>query len=102
MKSCGVDILGMEKLKIIFRESIHNHGKRHRYVFAGVTIVLVTTAFSLGFVWGNVNARSGETANAEPPAPIVSLINKDMMPEIKTVDFKMFWDVWNKIQQKYV
>ncbi|MEK9158484.1 MAG: S41 family peptidase [Patescibacteria group bacterium] len=92
----------MEKLKIIFRESIHNHGKRHRYIFVGVAVVLTTTAFSLGFVWGNVNARSAGATNLEAPPPIVSILNKDMMPEIKTVDFKMFWDVWNKIQQKYV
>lgn len=94
--------MNTERFKIIFRESIHNHGKRHRYVFVGVTIALVVTAFSLGFVWGNVNGRTGEVASAEPPPPIVSILNKDLAPEIKTVDFKMFWDVWNKIQQKYV
>lgn len=93
----------MEKFKIIFRNTPDNHNSRyHHFVLLGVVIVLTTTAFSLGFVWGNVNARSAGATNSEPPPPIVSLINKDMVPEIKTVDFKMFWDVWSKIQQKYV
>src|SRR3989344_969387 len=41
---------------------------------------------------------------ARPPVDIVNVVSKDPQgnDNAKTVDFTLFWDVWSRIEEKYV
>jgi len=62
-----------------------------------ILIVLLVTALGVGFTGGVFFERS----NTEESSPIKVLINKDAgQPEY--IDFSLFWDAWNSLNNKYV
>jgi len=75
-----------------------------RGIFIYISIILVIISFSAGVIFGDRNNKikitsvAGETQQGE-------LLNKDtVIPEYlsRDVDFKVFWQAWNLIQEKYV
>ena len=65
-----------------------------------LSVAVLLATFFIGFYAGK-KVEISKTSRIE----IQNLINKDAKPEFaigKSVDFNLFWNVWNKIKQDYV
>lgn len=77
--------------------------KGHRkLVLPGVLLVLVVTAFAVGLLFGqNLLYSDAAKTTKGKQVTIFRLSNKDSAA-VKSVDFNLYWDVWQKVQQKYI
>ncbi len=77
--------------------------KTHRHlILPGVLVTLSLTAFVVGMLFGR-NLLYGDAAGVKSRAAVlVKLANKNAEPSVKTVDFNLYWDVWQKVQEKFV
>lgn len=106
----------MSNFKII--ETI-DHDSTHlvrRYKKWVIGCLLLIAGFSGGLLFGrlfvestyagggglvsNKTTEDAQNALVKNPKFVFNIINKDTKPEVKDVDFKLFWDVWNRVQQK--
>lgn len=104
----------MSNFKIIEtpdHDSMHHVRRYKKWVLCGLLLV---AGFSGGILFGRLFTEStfagggglisdvGKNKDelSEKPKSIFNIIKKDAAPEVKDVDFKLFWDVWNKVQQK--
>ncbi|HBV58373.1 MAG TPA: S41 family peptidase [Candidatus Magasanikbacteria bacterium] len=78
--------------------------KGHRkLVLPGVLLVLVVTAFAVGLLFGrNLLYSDAAKALKTKQVTVFKLTNKDSGAAVKSVDFNLYWDVWQKVQQKYI
>ena len=60
---------------------------------------------TFGFFCGVVGWRLGHADikwQLSNNRPVISITNKEVPLEAKNLDFTLFWDVWSRLQQKYV
>jgi len=69
------------------KKKTYNLGSR--FIFAIVLVIFFTLGFQVGQASGTMNTN---TANS----------NSDPITEVEKLDLARFWNVWGKIQQKYV
>lgn len=64
--------------------------------FFGIFIVLIIlgTSFFAGILYGYDNRPGAER--------IVGILGKEPAPRFASVDFSLFWDVWSRLEEKYV
>ncbi|KKU08265.1 MAG: Carboxyl-terminal protease [Candidatus Magasanikbacteria bacterium GW2011_GWA2_45_39] len=88
------------------------HMRRYKKLI--ISGLLLVAGFSGGMLFGRLFAEStfagggglvidkdtNKNESVEKSKLIFNIFNKDAAPEVKDVDFKLFWDVWNKVQQK--
>lgn len=73
-----------------------------KYLGLYLSITLFIVAFGLGFLFGQtiyVNKKVGN--NGEEQVLKVINFNRDIS-RVESVDFKQFWDIWDRIKSKYV
>ncbi|MEK7190130.1 MAG: hypothetical protein AAB666_04105, partial [Patescibacteria group bacterium] len=78
--------------------------KGHRkLVLPGVLLVLVITAFAVGLLFGqNLLYSDAAKALKAKQVTVFKLTNKDSGAAVKLVNFNLYWDVWQKVQEKYI
>ena len=80
------------------RPAVPEHGRARKAV--GVYLALVFVVAS--FLWGYRLGAKGEAARAVASASgTVEFVNADMDRSGGTIDFKMYWDLWNVIKDRY-
>lgn len=73
-----------------------------RLILPGVLIALSLAAFVVGMLFGR-NLLYGDAVGLKGRATaLVKLANKNAEPSVKTVDFNLYWDVWQKVQSKFI
>lgn len=91
----------MEDFKIIFKENGTNNSVPSRRWYYLVAVAVVG-AFGLGIFFGRSffnNNVSQATANASSTIVINGL---GSATKIKNVNFNLYWEVWNKLQERYI
>src|SRR3989344_9449630 len=60
-----------------------------------IALLVLGGSFFVGYTFGY---------QSRPPVDIVNIVSKDPQgnDNIKNVDFTLFWDVWLRIEEKYV
>jgi len=94
----------MENFKILMKEPTPTPLSRHRHlVSSGILVVITLLAFVVGVLYGrNQGAASlGASAFSSSSVNIIG-IGADASQKIKDVNFNLYWDVWNKLQEKFI
>ncbi|MBI5023113.1 MAG: PDZ domain-containing protein, partial [Candidatus Magasanikbacteria bacterium] len=73
-----------------------------KLVLPGVLLVLVVTAFAVGLLFGQNLLYSDAAKVKGKQVTVFRLTNKDSGATVKSIDFNLFWDVWQKVQEKYI
>lgn len=93
----------MENFKIFFTKNPETGVSPHqKFVYSGVLIVFTVTSFLVGLIYGinkNEVVASSSTSLASTSVNIKG-INSEA--KVKDVNFELFWDVWSKLQKKFV
>ncbi len=78
--------------------------KGHRkLVLPGVLLVLVVTAFAVGLLFGQNLLYSDAAKNPKGKrVTIFRLSNKNADAPVQSLDFNLYWDVWKRVQEKYI
>lgn len=94
----------MSQYKLIESNEECACSKGHRkLVLPGVLLVLVVTAFAVGLLFGrNLLYSDAAKTTKGKQVTIFRLSNKDAGPTVKSIDFNLYWDVWQKVQEKYI
>lgn len=97
----------MSKLKIIWEKAGHRIGnpcsKHHHFVISGILVAFTVTAFAMGLLYGNNQTlNAGVQPSMTSGGPKIVITGKDSDSQVKSVNFNLYWDVWNKLQQKYI
>lgn len=71
-----------------------------RFVSSGILIVLVLTSFVVGVLYGNTFDGSGVEGVSATTSVRVSGLGSG--GQVKDVNFNLYWDVWNKLQERYI
>ncbi len=66
--------------------------ERKKYIYFAVVVVVVTAAFSAGFIYGAIEKL---------PHPVQGIINQKF-GQPKEFDFSLFWDTWDELHNKFV
>jgi len=92
----------MQDFKIFFKDKDGVAPMPHRrFVTSGVLVVLVLTSFVVGVLFGDT--FSGNQANgAASASTTVRIIGLGSSGQVKDVNFGLYWDVWNKLQERYI
>ncbi len=71
------------------------HGKNVTRILSALTaLLLIGASFFAGAWWG--------TANRPAVERIANVLHKEPPPNLADVDFNLFWDVWTRLEDKYV
>src|SRR3989344_2288938 len=64
-------------------------------IAVSIALLVLGGSFFVGYTIGY---------RARPPVDIVNVVSKDPQgnDNVKAVDFTLFWDVWSRIEEKYV
>ena len=92
----------MEDFKIIFKKDIANNIASSRRWYWGIAGAVVVAVFGLGIFFGRSffnNNATHSVANASSTTVINGLGGAT---KIKNVNFNLYWEVWNKLQERYV
>lgn len=92
----------MEDFKIIFKKDIANNIASSPRWYWGIAGAVVVAAFGLGIFFGRSffnNNATHSVANASSTTVINGLGGAT---KIKNVNFNLYWEVWNKLQERYV
>jgi carboxyl-terminal processing protease len=96
----------MSKFKIVLDKLRHGNPctKHHHFVISGVLIAFTVTAFAVGLLYGNSQALTSTKATmaAADNGPKIEITGKNSDSQVKSVNFNLYWEVWNKLQQKYI
>jgi len=76
--------------------------RARKYVWLYLAIILFICAFGLGFMTGGGWYVKKEISNNNGEVELAKVLelNRDLNKS-DSVEFKMFWDVWDKIKEKY-
>ena len=75
----------------MFRINLKNFTK---FYTTAIVIVVLALTFYAGVFYGYENRPGAEK--------LVSISGKEPPPQFENADFSLFWDVWAKLEQKYV
>ncbi len=76
-----------------------------KYFIGYLAVVLVLGSFIIGYGTGLEQGKKSITVTAELSAPSGAVVDRDAKPPAylsKDVDFRLFWDVWSLIRDRYV
>lgn len=93
----------MSKFKLVM-QPVHRHlEKQHRhYIVSGVIVSFTLASFAVGMLMGANQAIDAGTGAKAKPVQGVKITGKDSTAQATTVDFNMYWDVWKRLQAKYI
>ncbi len=66
--------------------------KNKTYIYLAIVAVLIIVSFGFGFVYGSIEKL---------PQPIAGIVNKEF-GKPKAFDFGLFWETFDKLNEKYV
>ncbi|MCX6778612.1 MAG: S41 family peptidase, partial [Candidatus Magasanikbacteria bacterium] len=90
----------MENFKIFFKDNNNTPSPHRRFITSGVLVVLVLTSFVVGVLFGDTfNGNQVEGASASTTIRVNGL---GSTAQIKDVNFNLYWDVWNKLQERFI
>ncbi len=73
----------------------HFDWKRHtKFITIAGAVVVIGTSFSFGALYGYANRPAIER--------VLNVVGKEQPSQYATVDFNLFWDVWSRLEDKYV
>ena len=68
---------------------------RKTKLFFALAIILILGASFVFGVWYGYSERPG----AEK---VLNIVGQELPPQLQNVDFNLFWDVWSRLEEKYV
>lgn len=80
------------------RSSVPEQGRARRAVWLYLALVFVVSSFLWGYRLG---ARGSEASTTGSASGTVEFVNQRLDLSSDTVDFRMFWDTWNLIKDRY-
>lgn len=93
----------MFKLKFIECEPNESRRSPHRrLILPGILIVLTITAFAVGLIFGRYELFGEAKSQKKPLSQLYLVTGKGAEPAIKTVKFNLYWDIWQRVQEKYI
>jgi len=93
----------MENFKIFFTKNPETGVSPHqKFIYSGVLVVFTAVSFLVGLIYGINNNEAGAVSSTSFVSSDVNIIGINSEAKVKNVDFEMFWDVWSKLQRKYV
>lgn len=75
----------------MFKFETSKYGKAVSIV---IVLIVLGTSFFAGVLYGYDNRPGAEK--------VVGIVNQTPPPKFASVDFDLFWDVWSRLEQKYV
>lgn len=75
--------------------------KHRRLILPGILIALSITAFVVGMLFGR-NQLASDARVWKSKTALVKLTNKEAESVVKNIDFNLYWDVWRRVQEKYI
>ena len=87
-----------DKIKIV-------GNKKHRKIFKSYFFVFIAIILIVGSFWLGYSRGKNSVADQSQSYPLLETTVKNQTPQNsqdKTVDFSLFWNVWDLLRQKYV
>src|SRR3989344_340859 len=77
--------------------------RAHRYIGVYLTVIVFILAFGLGLFVGQGWAIKQRLSNDEGNIEISKVLNLNrQLNKTDSVEFEQFWDVWDRVKEKYV
>jgi len=77
--------------------------RAHRYIGVYLTVIVFILAFGLGLFVGQGWAIKQRISNDEGNIEISKVLNLNrQLNKTDSVEFEQFWDVWDRVKEKYV
>ncbi|MBI5731740.1 MAG: PDZ domain-containing protein [Candidatus Magasanikbacteria bacterium] len=91
----------MGKFQIIFKKHAERHHTVHHHIVSsGILIIMALTAFVVGALYGQ--NENGAALAKDSSAVNIKISGLNDAKTEKTVNFSLYWDVWNRLQEKYI
>ncbi len=93
----------MESFKIFFTKNPETGIAPHqKFIYSGILVALTLTSFLIGLVYGGNKENITASAPSTLASTTYNIKGLDSKAKVKDVDFQMYWEIWKKLQQKYV
>lgn len=85
-------------------QPVHRHleKRRRHYFVSGIIVSFTLTSFAVGMLMGANQAIDAGSGTKAKQILGVKITGKDSAAQTKDVNFSLYWDVWKRLQAKYI
>lgn len=91
----------MPDFKILFKKGEEGYSPTRHLFWGGLLVILISVSFFAGVLFAK-NQDSAVAISAPVTTSSVKITGLGASKNLSTVDFNLYWDVWNRLQEKFI